>query len=179
MSEKTLIHQGSHIALYKQKVPLPDNQHTYYDLIRHPGGSVMAAIDEQNRLCFITQPRPAMGGDIWEFPAGCIDPNEPPAETAKRELEEETGMIAEEWFDLGSICTAPGYCDEVLYLFAARKLTATQTKFDAEEQIESHWLSVSEADEKIQTGEIYDAKTLCLLYRLRAHPELGKTLWPV
>lgn len=176
MTDKELVHQGSHISLYKQKVQLPDKQHTYYDLICHPGGSVMVAIDVDNRLSFITQLRPAMGEDIWEFPAGCLDPKEPPFEAAKRELEEEVGVIADEWFELGSICTAPGFCDEVLYLFAARQLTKTATNFDHEEQIETHWLTVAEADEKIQRGEIRDAKTLSLLYRLRSHPELSK-LW--
>jgi len=72
MTDKELIHRGNHISLYKQKVSLPDNKHTFYDVIAHPGGAVMAALDEQNRLCLITQPRPAVGGDTWEFPAGCL-----------------------------------------------------------------------------------------------------------
>lgn len=176
MSDKTLIHKGGHISLYKQKIPLPEGKHTFYDMVAHPGGSVMAAIDQHSRLCLITQPRAAVGYDVWEFPAGCIDPNEPPLETAKRELEEEAGVMADEWFDLGKICTAPGYCNEFLYLYAARGLTHTSTNFDAEEQIESHWLSIEDVDSKVQSGEIHDAKTLSLLYRLRAHPELGK-LW--
>lgn len=176
MPDKILIHKGNHISLYKQKVLLADNQTVYYDLVCHPGGSVMVAIDDNHRLSFITQPRPAMGGEIWEFPAGCLDPKEDPFTAAKRELEEEIGMVANEWFELGSICTAPGFCDEVLHLFAARQLTKTTTNFDFEEQIETHWLTVAEADQKIQAGEIQDAKTLSLLYRLRDHPELGK-LW--
>ena len=96
MAEKKLIHQGSYISLYKQKVPLPDNKHTFYDVVTHPGGSVMVAIDEQNRMSFITQVRPAIEETIWEFPAGCLEPNEPPAITAQRELEEEVGVIAEQ-----------------------------------------------------------------------------------
>jgi ADP-ribose pyrophosphatase len=175
-NDKTLIHKGSHISLYKQKVPLPDDRHTFYDVIIHPGGAVMAAIDDKNRLCLITQPRPAVGEDVWEFPAGCLEPNEPPLATAKRELEEETGFVATDWFDLGSIVTAPGYCDEILHLFAAKKLTETVTNFDDEEQIESHWLTIEEVDEKINNGQINDAKTLSLLYKIRTHPELSK-LW--
>ncbi len=171
MSDKQLIHKGNHISLYKQKVSLPENQHTYYDVVAHPGGSVMVAIDTADRLCLITQPRPAIGHDIWEFPAGCLEPNEPPLVTAKRELEEETGFVADTWLELGSIVTAPGFCDEVLHLFAAKHLTKTATNFDAEEQIESHWLSISDIEEKISTGEINDAKTLSVLYKMRIHPE--------
>lgn len=171
MSDKTLVHKGSHISLYKQRVELPDNRHTYYDVVAHPGGAVMCAVDASNRLCLITQPRPAVGGDVWEFPAGCLEVGEPPLETAKRELEEETGFIAKNWTDLGYIVTAPGFCDEKLYLFAATELTETQTNFDDEEQIESHWLSVTEIDAKIASGEINDAKTLSLLYKLKSHKD--------
>jgi len=176
MTDKTLIHRGNHICLYKQKIPLPEGRHTYYDLVSHPGGAVMAALNEKNEFCLITQPRPAVEEHVWEFPAGCLEPQEPPLETAKRELEEETGFVAETWFDLGSIVTAPGYCDEKLYLFAAKELTETSTNFDDEEQIESHWLTVSEIEEKVNTGVINDAKTLSLLYKLRSHPEFSQ-LW--
>lgn len=176
MTDKKLIHKGSHISLYKQKVPLPNERHTYYDIVAHPGGSVMAAVNSQNQLCLITQTRPAVGADIWEFPAGCLDPNEPPIDTAKRELEEETGWVAKNWYDLGMIVTTPGFCDERLYLFAATELTETATNFDDEEQIESHWLSMDEIEEKISQGEINDAKTLSLLYKMRSH-ERFKDLW--
>ena len=89
----------------------------------------MVAIDVDNRLSFITQPRPAMGGDIWEFPAGCLDPKEPPFEAAKRELEEEVGVTADEWFELGSICTAPGFCDEVLQSFCCKTTHRNSNQF--------------------------------------------------
>jgi len=176
MTDKTLIHRGNHICLYKQKIPLPEERHTYYDLVSHPGGAVMAALNEKNQFCLITQPRSAVEEHVWEFPAGCLEPQEPPLETAKRELEEETGFVAETWFDLGSIVTAPGYCDEKLYLFAAKALTETSTNFDDEEQIESHWLTVSEIEEKVNAGIINDAKTLSLLYKLRIHPDFS-LLW--
>jgi len=168
-----IAHQGNHISVYKQKVYLTEGRHTYYDVVVHPGGAVMVAIDAQNRLSFITQPRPAVEQVIWEFPAGGLEPNEPPSETAKRELEEEVGVVAEQWFDLGKICTAPGFCNEILYLFAATGLTETATNFDEHENIETHWLTMAEADEKIATGEIFDAKTISLLYKLKNHPELG------
>ena len=119
MSDKKLVHKGSHISLYKQQVELPDNRHVYYDVVAHPGGAVICAIDANHRLCLITQPRPAVNSHVWEFPAGCLETGESPLTTAKRELEEETGFIANSWCDLGHIVTAPGFCDEKLYLFVA------------------------------------------------------------
>jgi len=176
MSDKKLIHQGSHISLYKQKVPLSNDRHTFYDVVVHPGGAVIAAMNSEHQLCLITQPRPAVGGEIWEFPAGCLEPNETPLTTAKRELEEETGLIAKHWYDLGMIVSTPGFCDEKLYLYAATNLTETNTNFDAEEQIESHWLNVGEIEHNIDQGIINDAKTLSLLYKMRSHPAF-KELW--
>jgi len=176
MSDKELVHKGSHISLYKQKVDLPNEKHTYYDVVAHPGGAVMAAVNKDKQICLITQPRPAVGAEIWEFPAGCLEPNEPPIETAKRELEEETGYIAKTWHDLGVIVSTPGFCDERLYLFAATEVTKTATNFDEEEQIETHWISITEIEDKVASGEINDAKTLSLLYKMRSH-NIFKKLW--
>ena len=176
MSKKTLIHEGNYISLYKQLVPLEGNRHTFYDIVSHPGGSVMAAINDDGKLCLITQSRPAVDSVIWEFPAGCLEPNELPLVTAKRELEEEIGFVGNEWYELGSIVTAPGFCNEILYLFVVRDLTKTSTNFDEEEQIEAHWLTTQEIDEKINAGEINDAKTLSLLYRIRTHDQFS-ALW--
>jgi len=69
-----------------------------------------------------------------------------------------------------------GFCDERLYLFAATGLTETATNFDAEEQIESHWLTIENIEKKITHGTINDAKTLSLLYKMRSH-SLFKHLW--
>ena len=176
MSDKQLVHQGSHISLYKQRVELPDDRHTYYDVVAHPGGAVMCAINAQQQLCLITQPRPAVHSDVWEFPAGCLEVGEPPLETAKRELEEETGMVAKNWLNLGAIVTTPGFCDERLHLFVATELTETATNFDEEEQIESHWLTIQTIEAKINNGEINDAKTLSLLFKLKIHPDFAY-LW--
>lgn len=176
MADKELVHKGSHISLYRQKVDLPNEKHTYYDVVAHPGGAVMAAVNENHQVCLITQSRPAVGGEIWEFPAGCLEPDEPPIDTAKRELEEETGFVAKTWHDLGVIVSTPGFCDERLYLFVATELTETATNFDDEEHIETHWLNVAEVEKKVANGEINDAKTLSLLYKMRSHSSF-KHLW--
>ncbi len=173
---KKLIHQGNLISVFKQKIDLPEGKHTFYDIVNHPGGAVIIAINEQKQVCLITQGRPAVNSTIWELPAGCLEPGEAPLITAQRELEEETGWKAADWTELGSIVTTPGFCDEVLPLYAAQHLTRTQTNFDAEEQIEIHWLSMSQVEEMVADGTINDAKTLSLLYRLKQHPDFSK-LW--
>lgn len=162
-----LIHKGGLIELHHERVDFPQGGHTYFDIVKHPGGAVIAAINEQNQICLLKQWRHAIGETIWELPAGCLEPGEPPMETAKRELEEETGVKAEQWRDLGYICSSPGFSNELLYLFEARGLKKGTVKLDDAEQLEAHWVELDRAHEMCLSGEIIDAKTLAVLAKLK------------
>lgn len=164
--DNKLIHQGNLISLHKERVSLPAGGHTFFDIVKHPGGAVIAAINEDNEICLIKQWRHAIGQYIWELPAGCLEENEPPLESAKRELEEETGVIASTWRDLGSIVTTPGFSNEVLYLFAGTDLSTGSINLDDAEEIDVHWLPLEQVMAMAKSGEITDAKTLALLIRL-------------
>ena len=165
-TEDKLIHHGSLIAMYKERVDFPNGGHTYFDIVKHPGGAVIAAINDNNEICLLQQWRHAMQRNIWELPAGCLEPEESPLETAKRELEEEAGVIADTWQDLGIICSSPGFSNEILHLYAARELRPGVVKLDDAEQLEAHWVPLTKARGMAKTGEIIDAKTLALLFRL-------------
>ena len=82
-----------------------------FDRILHPGASAIVPISQNNNLILIKQYRHAVGGDIWEIPAGTLNPDEKPLECAKRELAEETGFSANVWQPLGVITPLPGYSD--------------------------------------------------------------------
>lgn len=161
-----LIHNGNLIELHNERVDFPNGGHTYFDVVKHPGGAVVAAINDQNEICLLKQWRHAIGKTIWELPAGCLEPGEPPLETAKRELEEEAGVRAKQWQDLGYIVSSPGFSNEVLYLFEARGVTKGTLKLDDAEQLEAHWLSFENVRSLCRSGEIIDAKTLALLAKL-------------
>lgn len=162
----SVIHKGSLIELHKERVEFPDGGHTYFDIVKHPGGSVIAAINDQNEICLLKQWRHAVGEFIWELPAGCLEADEPPIEAAKRELEEEAGVIADDWRDLGKIIPSPGFSNEILYLFEARGLHQGQINLDDAEQLEAHWLPLEQVTQMAVDGEITDAKTLALLLRI-------------
>ena len=164
--DNSIIHQGNLISLYKERVDFPDGGHTYFDIVKHPGGAVIAPFNSNGEVCLLKQWRHALQQDIWEFPAGCLEINEPPIETAKRELEEEVGVIASQWRELGMVTTSPGFSNEVLYFFEARNLSSGTVKLDDAEQLEAHWLSLEQVKEMARSGDIIDAKSLALLCKL-------------
>ena len=131
----------------------------------HPGHAV-AMLPIEGDFCYLErQYRFAVGEWIYEVPAGTMDPGETPQETAYRELIEEIGMAADTLISRGKIYPAPGYTDEIIYLFEAHDLSPSDAyAMDEDEQIEVVKLSLSEMEEMIQDGRIIDAKTICLAY---------------
>ena len=165
-ADKQLIYQGSLISVNKERVELRENGHTWFDIVNHPGGVVIAAINKRQEICLLRQWRHAIGQTIWELPAGCLEPDESPLACAQRELEEEAGVIAADWQSLGEVCSTPGFCNEILHLYAARTLSAGVIKLDDAEQLEAHWLPVAQVIKMAKSGEVFDAKTLAVLFRL-------------
>ena len=113
-------------------------------------------------MTLIRQYRHAVGGYLWEVPAGKLEPGESPATCAARELAEEVGPRGDDPRALGSIVTCPGFCDEVIHLFLATGLRPVPMQRGADEVIDirrapCRW---REAMDMIRTGEIRDAKTI-------------------
>ncbi len=160
------IHHGSVVDLGLETVKLPNDEILALEIVRHPGGAVVVARDEDGRVGLLRQFRHAAGGWIWEFPAGLLEPGEPPREAAKRELREETGCHAREWKSLGSALSTPGFCTERLHLFLATGLTKAQAAPHPHEFIEVHWKPLAEVRAMAHRGEIEDAKTIVALFRL-------------
>jgi ADP-ribose pyrophosphatase len=148
-----------------EQVALPNGHDIALEVVRHPGGAAVAAVDGENRVCVLRQYRHAAGGWIWEVPAGKLDPGEAPFATAERELAEEAGLAARSWSELGRLFTTPGFCDEVIHLYLARDLRSVPARRGAHELIEIHWLGFAEALDQAQWGEIQDAKTVAVLFR--------------
>ena len=124
----------------------------------------------RQRVCLLRQFRHAAGGWVWELPAGRLEPGEPPAETARRELVEEAGREAAQWQDLGVILSSPGVFTERIYLYLAHGLTACATAQETHEVIEVHWVDFREAVAMAHDGRISDAKSVIGLLR-------GNAVW--
>ena len=143
------------------EVRMSDGRVATRDVIDHPGAVVIAAVDEGGRVALVRQYRHAVGGELLELPAGTMEPDEPPAETAMRELREETGLAAADWASLGSFYSSPGFLHEELHAFLATGLTGGAQAFDDDEDIAVEWLPLTALLD--DPGRVHDAKTLATL----------------
>ena len=165
MSGHKAIYDGRIVHLAIESASLPDGREIDLEIVRHPGGSVIVAVDDQQQVCLIRQFRHAAGGWIWELPAGVRDNTEAPEITARRELKEEVGVEAKSWQTLGSLLSTPGFCDERLHLYLARDLYLGTHAREADEFIEVHWMALDQAVEMAAQDEIDDAKTIIGLFK--------------
>ena len=133
-------------------------------IICHSGSAVMMAVDEKDRILLVKQFRLPAEKELWELPAGRLDPGESPLQAAKRELREETGCRAKNWVKLTSFWPSPGYVAEKMTIFLATGLTTGEQEPMDDERIETKWFSKSELGKAIRAGQIADAKTMIGYY---------------
>lgn len=165
MKDRKQIYRGRVIDLWVERITLPNEKQMSLELVHHPGGAAIVALDDQSNVCLLRQYRHAAGGYIYELPAGKIDDSEPPIDTAQRELREEAGMQAADWQTLGRMYSSPGFCDEIIHLYLARDLTPVPVEHEEHEIIEVEWVAFDEAIERAASGDINDAKSVTALFR--------------
>jgi len=129
------------------------------EVVEHAGGVCVIARPAPDTIVLVKQHRRAVDGDLWEAPAGMIERGEPPLETARRELIEETGYRAESLRFLWSIYTTPGFCEERIHFFAAEGLTPGPAEPEADEEFELRVWPLDEAWALVERDELRDAKT--------------------
>lgn len=155
-----LIYQGRVVRLNIERVRLPNQQVAELEIIHHPGGAAIVALDELQRVCLLHQYRHAAGGYIWELPAGKIDNQEPHFETAKRELAEEAGRTAAQWNYLGHSFSSPGVFTEVIHLYLATQLSPVTSQPEDHEVFRVEWRPLQQAMQMIYRGELCDSKSV-------------------
>lgn len=156
---------GRVIKVSIDTVDLPNGIRLPLEIVRHPGGAAVVAIDAQDHVCLLRQFRHAAGGYIYELPAGKLEPDEPPEMTARRELVEEAATAAAHWESLEPFFCSPGVFTEVIHLYLATNLTKASAAPEADEVFEVEWWPLDVAVQKALNGELTDAKTIIGILR--------------
>jgi ADP-ribose diphosphatase len=155
-----LIKKGRVFEFYSENITLPNGVNIDMEVIRHPGAAAIVPLMDDRTVLLLKQYRHAVGGFIWEIPAGTLDPQEDADCCARRELTEETGYTARHFEKLAEITPLPAYSDERIHLFLATGLAKAAQNLDADELLSVHPLDLSRALNMITRGEIQDAKTI-------------------
>ena len=158
--EGGLVFDGNLLKVYRDTVRLPDGSQGEREYIKHPGAVAIVALTDERQVLLERQYRYPPRREFIEIPAGKLEPGEPHLETAKRELLEETGYVAQEWTPICAIDTAIGYTNERIELYLARKLTLKDRKLDPGEFLETFLVPFDEAIAMVRDGRITDSKTV-------------------
>lgn len=172
LKNRQRIFTGQVITLDTGQVDLPNGCQMQAEIVSHPGGAAVVALNESNELCLLKQYRCVFDQWLWELPAGKIDNKEAPIDTARRELKEEAGLSAGNFESLGSVISSPGVFSETVYLYLATGLQSVQSAVEDTEVFEIHWISLDSAVKMAQEGVISDGKTLVGIFRAIAQNNL-------
>ena len=160
------VYPGSFFRIEKDRVKLPDGGTAFREFMRHPGAAAVIPLFEDGTVLVERQFRYPVDRVFIELPAGKIDRGEHSLETARRELAEETGYAADEWYFVTTIHNAIGYSDEHIDLYLAKKLHKGKAHLDAEEFIQSLRMPVGELVDWVRQGRITDVKTIVGIFWL-------------
>lgn len=154
------IYQGKILHVIRDTVTLPDGRKTYRELIRHVGAVAVVPLTEDNEVIVEHQFRYPFREVLLEIPAGKLDSKEEDRlSAAKRELEEETGITADEWIEMGDFLPTCAYSDERISLYLARGLHFGEQKLDEGEFLNIQKVPLDELVRDVMEGRITDGKT--------------------
>ena len=167
MIDSEEIFDGQVLHLYKDTVALPNGKSATRETIRHVGAVAIVPMTDDGKVVIERQFRYPMNRVITEIPAGKLDSKtEDRLSAAKRELEEETGFVADEWTELGEYCPAAAYCDEVITLYLAKGLRKGTRHLDEDEFLNIMTVRLEDLVQDIMQGKIIDGKTQVALLKV-------------
>ncbi len=159
--EKLELAYKAHIFdVYNDYLTLPDGGKVVYDYIDHVPGCCIVPVDDQGNIILVTQYRNAVDDITYEVPAGSMNQGEDPVDCARRELEEETGYVANDITYVTKTYLLISTSNEYTYVYIGRNLTPGKQNFDPEEFINVHKFSRDEVVEMLKKGTITDSKSI-------------------
>ncbi len=161
--ESNLMYKGKVLEVYSDKVVMPNGNVATRETVVRGSAAAIVPVDKDGNIIFVRQYRHAIKGMALEIPAGMLEEGEDPAVSAKRELEEETGWIANSLTYVTKLVMSIGVCTETLYIYIAKDLTEGVMNPDPDEFIEIETYSLEESIKMVYSGEIIDGKTAAAL----------------
>ena len=167
--EKTLtsevLFEGRVVTLTKDTALLENGKTATREVVHHHGGACIVPYFEDGTICMVRQFRYAMQQELWELPAGKLEKGEDPFLAAQRELEEECGVTAERFINLGVLYPTVGYDSEKIYIWAAKGLKPTSQHLDDGEFLDVAGLPFDDVLQMVMTDEIRDSKTVTAMLK--------------
>lgn len=160
---RQIVYRGRKIDLALQEIQLADGSKAAREVVLHRGAVALLAMVDEHQLCLVRNDRYAVGATLLEVPAGTREPDEPPEQTARRELAEETGYIAGRITRVARWYVSPGVMSETMWLYACQDLRPGPTQHQPDERLEPVLVSWDDALAMIHDGRIDDAKTMLAL----------------
>ena len=150
------------------------------EVVHHPGSAVIVPVFDDGTIALVRQYRHPAVRYLLEAPAGTLRRGEAPEEGAKRELEEELGVVSGRLEKLSEFFVSPGFCGEKMWVYLATELTETKQQLDEDEILAVVRIPFSQALSMITTGEIEDAKTIIgvMLAAPRVGPSMLEAAYP-
>ncbi len=162
---KNVVFSGKIIQVRCDDAVLPDGKPCKREVVEHPGGASVLYVQD-GKVLLVRQFRYPYGEETLEIPAGKLDPGEDPADTAARELAEETGWIPKTVEHLYTIYPTPGYSAEKIYIYRAHGVREGAVHPDEDEFLSAAFYPIEEVFRRIRSGEIRDAKTIIAVQSL-------------
>ena len=169
LSSETVFN-GRVFRVDRDRVKLPHGPEATLDVVRHAPSAILVPRPDPDHVVLIRQYRYPIDREVWEVPAGTLDPGETPEQAAVRECHEEIGLVPARVTRLASMFPTPGYCDEEMFFFELGDLRepAAPATLDPDESIHPRVFSLDEAWAMVRRGEIVDMKSVVGLMLVRA-----------
>ena len=179
---RELKYQGHRVKVFEDTMLTPDGETLYYDYVENRNGAAVLLEDEDGKLVFVKQYRQVLDGESVEIPGGCMEPGdvtlsediltkgEAPEDMeafiscARREAEEETGLIPGKLHFINYIVASVGLFSERTAVFIGTDCKVGETRRDSDEYMDVIRITPDEAIEYINTGKIHDSKTILAIY---------------
>jgi 8-oxo-dGTP pyrophosphatase MutT (NUDIX family) len=158
------VYENAWIAVDHRDVITPAGGEGIYGLVRFKNKAIgIVALDDDNHIYLVGQYRYPLKSYSWEIPEGGGPMNEDPMEAAKRELKEETGLVALHWENIGRVHTSNSATDEEGFIFLAQNLHQFEPETEDTEEIEVRKVHLKQAVEMVMNGEITDSISICAI----------------